>query len=442
MDKKHLREVLIDQKEAFENQSGLIERDLPLDGYLKTRQVVVISGVRRCGKSSLLFLIKEALNLGESEYCYCNFDDERITYYPTLLNDIYAIHVEMYRKEPIFFFDEIQEVPGWEKFVSRMYEQGKKLFVTGSNATLLSSEISTSLTGRNKVLKLFPFSFSEYLRLEKRAYDIQRLSVKQRSLLMNDLDTYLTMGGFPLVLKENDPEIAHSLFQDILYRDIVARYNLSNVEEIKRIGIYLLSNTGKIFSYATLQSVSGVKSLSSVKNYLHYYESSYLLYFLRKFDYSVKKQVMNSRKAYVVDNAIARRLGFRFSEDKGRLLENAVFIELQRRGKEVYYFSGRNECDFLVKENLDITEAIQVTAELNAQNFDREMDGLTEAMKKFNIPKGTLIVLQESMSPVQQQINRNKKVQPPADFQTSSPQIQFPKGVTVIPAHEWLLSEA
>jgi predicted AAA+ superfamily ATPase len=418
MNKKHLREVLIDQKEAFENQSGLIERDLPLDGYLKTRQVVVISGVRRCGKSSLMFLIKEALDLGESEYCYCNFDDERITYYPTLLNDIYAIHVEMYREEPIFFFDEIQEVPGWEKFVNRMYEQGEKLFVTGSNATLLSSEISTSLTGRNKVLKLFPFSFSEYLRLKKRAYDIQRLSVKQRSLLMNDLDTYLTMGGFPLVLKENDPEIAHSLFQDILYRDIVARYNLSNVEEIKRIGIYLLSNIDKIFSYATLQSISGVKSLSSVKNYLHYYESSYLLYFLRKFDYSVKKQVMNSRKAYVVDNAIARRLGFRFSEDKGRLLENAVFVELQRRGKEVYYFSGRNECDFLVKENLDITEAIQVTAELNVHNFDREMDGLTEAMKKFNIPKGTLIVLQENIPPM-----------------------QLPQGVTIVPAYEWLLGK-
>jgi predicted AAA+ superfamily ATPase len=487
MDKKHLREVLIDQKEAFENQSGLIERDLPLDGYLKTRQVVVISGVRRCGKSSLMFLIKEALNLGESEYCYCNFDDERITYYPTLLNDIYAIHLEMYREEPTFFFDEIQEIPGWEKFVNRMYEQGKKLFVTGSNATLLSSEISTSLTGRNKVLKLFPFSFSEYLRLQKRAYDIQRLSVKQRSLLMNDLDTYLTMGGFPLVLKENDPEIAHSLFQDILYRDIVARYNLSNVEEIKRIGIYLLSNIGKIFSYATLQSISGVKSLSSVKNYLHYYESSYLLYYLRKFDYSVKKQVMNSRKAYVVDNTIARRLGFRFSEDKSRLLENAVFVELRRRGKEVYYFSGRNECDFLVKENLDITEAIQVTAELNTRNFDRKMGGLTEAMQKFNIPKGTLIVLQESvltkrqtdnrgkiirnpiglqesmlpvqpvsqdntclpwnrlqesMSPVQQQINRNKKVQPPTGLQGSTPRMQLPKGVAVIPAYKWLLGEA
>jgi uncharacterized protein len=170
MDKRHLQEILIDQKEAFKNKTGLIKRDLQLDNYLKTGQVVVITGVRRCGKSSLMFLIKEALELRESEYCYCNFDDERIAPYPTLLNDIYALHLEMYRTEPVFFFDEIQEVPGWEKFVNRMYEQGRKVFVTGSNATLLSSEISSSLTGRNKVLELFPFSFLEYLRMEGKVY--------------------------------------------------------------------------------------------------------------------------------------------------------------------------------------------------------------------------------------------------------------------------------
>jgi predicted AAA+ superfamily ATPase len=141
-------------------------RDLLLDGYLNTGKVVVITGVRRCGKSSLLFLIKEALQLSESEYCYCNFDDERITAYPTLLNDIYTLHLEMYRTDPVFFFDEIQEVAGWEKFVNRMYEQCRKVFITGSNATMLSSEISSSLTGRNKVLELFPFSFSEYLRMQ------------------------------------------------------------------------------------------------------------------------------------------------------------------------------------------------------------------------------------------------------------------------------------
>ena len=416
MDKRHLQEILIDQKEVFRNKTGIIKRELPLDDYLNTGQVVVITGVRRCGKSSLLFLIKEALGLSESEYCYCNFDDERIAYYPALLNDIYTLHLEMYRTEPVFFFDEIQEVAGWEKFVNRMYEQGRKIFITGSNATMLSSEISSSLTGRNKVLELFPFSFSEYLRMEDKSYITERLSVKQRALLLNDLNSYLETGGFPLVVKEKDAEIAHALFQDILYRDIVVRYKLSNVEEVRQIALYLASNTGKLFSYATLQTVSGLKSLSSVKNYLQYFEASFLFYYLKKFDYSVKKQIMNSRKVYAVDNAIPNRLGFRFTENKGRLLENVVFIELQRRGCELYYSSEKYECDFLVKENLHITEAIQVTYALNEDNFTREMCGLTEAMHKFNIPKGTLIVVDDNKYPV-----------------------ELPRGVTVVPAYEWLL---
>ena len=416
MDKRHLQEILIDQKEVFRNKTGIIKRDLPLDDYLNTGQVVVITGVRRCGKSSLLFLIKEALGLSESEYCYCNFDDERIAFYPALLNDIYTLHLEMYRTEPVFFFDEIQEVAGWEKFVNRMYEQGRKIFITGSNATMLSSEISSSLTGRNKVLELFPFSFSEYLRMEDKSYITERLSVKQRALLLNDLNSYLETGGFPLVVKEKDAEIAHALFQDILYRDIVVRYKLSNVDEVRQIALYLASNTGKLFSYATLQTVSGLKSLSSVKNYLQYFEASFLFYYLKKFDYSVKKQIMNSRKVYAVDNAIPNRLGFRFTENKGRLLENVVFIELQRRGCELYYSSEKYECDFLVKENLHITEAIQVTYALNEDNFTREMCGLTEAMHKFNIPKGTLIVVDDNKYPV-----------------------ELPRGVTVVPAYEWLL---
>src|SRR5699024_6093126 len=129
--------------------------------------------------------------------------------------------------------------------VNRMYEQSHKLFVTGSNATLLSSEISTSLTGRNKILELYPFSFEEYLRLNERAYEINRLSVKQKALIQSDLNQYLELGGFPLVVKEKDLEVAHALFQDILYRDIVIRYQLSNVEEIKRMALFLASNIGK-----------------------------------------------------------------------------------------------------------------------------------------------------------------------------------------------------
>jgi predicted AAA+ superfamily ATPase len=353
--------------------------------------------------------------LQPEDFCYCNFDDERIDTSVETLNDIYTLHLETYRREPVFFLDEIQLVSGWEKFINRMYEQGRKIFVTGSNAHLLSSEISTSLTGRNKVIKLWPFSFSEFLRFRERDYDLKQLSVKKRSLLMNDLKSYLDTGGFPLVVKEGDLNIAHELFQDILYRDIVARFKLSNVEEIKQIGLYLASNIGKLFSYNTLLKISGAKSLSSIKDYLHYYQAGYLFYYLRKFDYSVKKQIMNSRKVYTVDNAIANRLGFRISDNYGRLLENCIFTELCRRGHELFYFSRKHECDFLVKENLTITEAIQVVYNLTDENSERELAGLQEAMAEYNIPSGTVIFMETTYN------------------------MPLPANVRAVPAYLWLM---
>jgi uncharacterized protein len=415
MDKQVFQSIIIDQKELFSKRTGFIERDIVLDKFLSTSQIVVISGVRRCGKSSLLSIIKNCLGLQDSEFCYLNFDDERIVPDVSILSNLYALHLEIYRTEPVFFLDEIQLVDGWEKFVNRMYEQGRKVFVTGSNARLLSSEISTSLTGRTKVLELFPFSFSEYLRFIGHTYDFHKLSNRQLSLLKNDLNTYLFHGGFPIVVKENDLELINGWFQDILYRDIVARYRLSSVAEVKQIALFLVSNIGKIFSYATLQNISGIKSVSSVKDFLHYFESSFLFFYLRKFDYSVKKQIMNSRKVYTIDNAVACRLGFRFSENIGRLLENMVFIELKRRNKEVFYHSGKYECDFIIRENINSIQAIQVSYELNKMNIKREISGLTEAMQLFNIPNGIIIT-----------------------FDRANYSFELPDNIKIISIYEWL----
>lgn len=393
-----LRNIAIDQKNAFMNKNGLIERDIDMEKFLSTSQVVVISGVRRCGKSSLLYLIKERLGLKENQFCYFNFDDERIGTDVSILNELYALHLEMYGIEPVFFFDEIQVIPGWQKFVNRMHEQGRKVFVTGSNAQLLSSEIATSLTGRTKILELFPFSFSEYLSYFERSYNLKGLSTKKKALLKADLNQYLNMGGFPLVLKEDDMELLNGWFQDILYRDIVARYNLTSVEALRQIAVFLLTNVGKLFSYSTLQQISGTKSSKSVKDFLTYFENAFLFYFLKKFDYSVKKQIMNSRKAYVIDNGVANRIGINFSRNIGRLMENAVFVELMRRKKEIYYFKGKNECDFLIVENLKPVLAIQVTYELTETNLKRETAGLLEAMKTYEIPRGLLITYEDSQN--------------------------------------------
>ncbi|MCF8366026.1 MAG: ATP-binding protein [Bacteroidales bacterium] len=392
MHKERLREILFDQNEVFNQQKHhLIDREIDLGTYIDTQQVVIISGIRRCGKSSLLFLIKEKMKLDETAYCYFNFDDERIIPDIEILEQIYNLHIEIHGNEPVLFFDEIQNINNWEKFVNRMYEKGTKLFVTGSNAKLLSSEISTSLTGRNKVLELFPFSFREYLSFKGKTYDQERLTSKQKALIQKDFNHYLITGGFPLVVRENDLELINSYFQDILYRDIVSRYRLSQVNEIKQIGLFFASNAAKLFSYATLQDISGVKSLSSIKDYLWYYEQSYLFFYLKKFDFSVKKQIMNPKKVYTIDPAISNHLGFNFSQNKGRVLENIVFIELLRRGKEIYYHAGKNKCDFLVKEGLNITEAIQVAWVTDQSNLSRQYDGLQEAMQLHQLNRGLLI---------------------------------------------------
>jgi len=408
---------MFDQKDVFNSRKHLIHRDIEMGKYISTSQVVIISGIRRCGKSSLMFLIKEKMNLKDSEYCYFNFDDERIIADISILDNIYNLHLEVYGKEPVLFLDEIQNIANWEKFVNRMYEQGIKVFVTGSNAKLLSSEISTSLTGRNKSIELYPFSFSEYLRFIGNNYNLNKLNSKSKALLLKDFNNYFETGGFPLVVKENDTELINAYFQDILYRDIISRYRLTQVNEIKQIGLYFASNIGKLFSYSTLQEISGVKSLSSIKDYLFYYEQSYLFFYLKKFDYSVKKQIMNPKKVYTIDPAFAHRLGFNFSANKGRILENIVYLELLRRGKEVYYHSGKKECDFVIKEGLKVVEAIQVAYQVNINNHEREYQGLQEAMLTYDLKEGLVI-----------NYNSDESFIPTND------------GIKVIPVWKWLLT--
>ena len=408
---------MFDQKDVFNRGKQLITRDLELDRYTSTKQVVVISGIRRCGKSSLLYLIKEEMNLSEEQYCYFNFDDERILTDVSILESIYNLHIEIYGREPILFLDEIQNIENWEKFVNRIYERGIKVFITGSNASLLSSEIATSLTGRNKQIELFPFSFAEFLRFNGKSYNLDRLSSRSKSFLIQDFTKYLEVGGFPIVVKENDTELINSYFQDILYRDIISRYRLTQVKEIKQIGLYFASNISKLFSYSTLMDISGVKSASSIKDYLYYYEQTYLWFYLKKFDYSLKKQIMNPKKVYGIDSAFVHRLGFSFSENKGRILENIVFLDLLRQGKEVFYHTGKKECDFVIKKGLKIVEAIQVTYSLNDSNFEREISGLLEAMEYYRLGKGTILC-----------------------FDTIESSKPIPNGIEVQAVWKWLLS--
>ncbi|MBU0757854.1 MAG: ATP-binding protein [Nanoarchaeota archaeon] len=393
MDKTLLKQIIIDQQESFIKDDKLIQRDIDLDNYLKGNEIIIISGIRRCGKSSLLRLISKRL---DGKKLFINFDDIRFTDFKIedyqLLSEIM---LEMYGPDnkPYLFFDEVQNLPSWERWVNNLHDQNYKIFVTGSNASLLSSEISTYLTGRNKVIPLFPFSFKEYLSLNNIEYGpSENLTTSKKALLRKLFEDYFTLGGFPLILRNNDILLSKQYFNDILYKDIINRYRIRQVKELKDLIIFLFSNVGNIYSYSNLKRISGIKSLSTIKNFIDNLESVFLCYQIKRFDFSIKKQNVSSSKAYASDNSFLKTISFNFSENFGRRLENLVFLHLKRNNNEIYYHLNKKECDFVVKNRLDIAAAYQVSYSLNDPiSKKREIDGLIEAMTRYKLKKGHIL---------------------------------------------------
>ena len=392
MEKNKLKEVLQDQQSLFDKADDLIERDISLKDYMKGNEIVIITGIRRCGKSSLLKIISKKLN---EKFVYMNFDDIRLTDFKVEnFEDIEEIVSEIYgiKTNVIYLLDEIQNVPSWERWVNNLYAKKIKVFVTGSNSSLLSSEISTFLTGRNKVIKLYPFSFREFLLFKKIKTDYQ--TTDERRAVSQAFNEYFEKGGFPLVIINDDLTLSKQYFEDILNKDIIKRYNIKKVKELKDLILYLFSNVSKTYSYSTLKQVSSIKSLSMINNYIEYLKNVFVASTINKFDYSIKKQKVSSSKFYVLDNSFLKTVAFNFSENAGKRLENLVFIELVRRGNEIYYHAKKNECDFIIKEGLKITKAIQVCLILdNVVTKKREADGLIEAMKEYKLKEGLILTL-------------------------------------------------
>ena len=295
-----------------------------------------------------------------------------------------------YKKNCVLFLDEIQEAKGWEKWVERI-RKNHVIFISGSNSKLLSKEISTVLTGRSLNFSLYPFSFTEFLKFKKIEIKNWKISLKNQSQIRKNFDIFIETGGFPQRIISDKDVIISELYENILYRDIIGRFNKNLVKQIKEISLYLISNVSSDISLRTLSLLSGIKNIATVKKILDAFENSFLYFTLSKFDYSIKKQIQNPKKIYCVDNGFVTSLGFRFSQNKGNLLENFVAIELKRMGKEIYYHKENFECDFVIKDKLKIIEAIQVCFDFNEKNEKRELNGLLEAMKKFDLKKGAIL---------------------------------------------------
>ncbi|MCK4419023.1 ATP-binding protein [Candidatus Aerophobetes bacterium] len=409
MEKDKLKQLIIEHKERFLAETNLVKREVQkeIENFIKHREIIVITGVRRAGKSSLMKLICDDLlqesKVSISNILYLNFEDERFIEFTTGdFEQVYEIFLEIYqpRGRKYFFLDEIQNVKGWQRWVNRLYEfEDIKIFLTGSNQTLLSPEISTALTGRNRQIFIYPFSFSEFLWLKNYIVSEKDFYLREKRAEIKNLSKeYLELGGFPEVLKINDVTLLEQYFKDIIYRDVVAGYGIRNVKELKELVLFLVSNIGTIQSYKNLRDLIGVKSLNTVKNYLEVLENVFLFFRLGLFDYSLKRQIYSPSKIYSVDIALSNSMAFKFSEDIGRAYENLVFIELMRRGKEIFYYKSKKgrEVDFIIKKGLKIEEVIQVCYKLTAQKTrNREIEGLLVAKEELDPRYLTLITEDE-----------------------------------------------
>lgn len=346
----------------------------------------IITGIRRSGKST--FVNQDFLKTDRNAF-YLNFDDPAL--YGFSASDFVILEeaIERFQNEnkgsKAVYFDEIQIVEGWEVFVNSQLRKGNLVTVTGSNASLLSYELGTRLTGRHLDYELFPFNFDEYCKLRK--CDKTSESFKH----------FLEEGGFPEYLIYNRTDILKRLFEDILMRDVIVRYGIKDVRSVKILSVYLASNCGNLITGSKLSAQLGLKTTATILEYLSFLEQCYLFFFVPKFNYSAKAQSVNPKKVYCIDTGMIQNVTLSINADMGRVFENAVFIELRRRTKNIWYYSeAAFECDFLYGRDVVPENAVQVCYELTSENKEREVRGLVETCKKFPGVKPLIVTFNQN----------------------------------------------
>ncbi len=378
--KEDLRSIILDQRQNLEAENRFITRNQLNTIDPDSSQALVITGVRRCGKTILLKELAQSL----PGYYYLSFEDVRLTpFEATDFIKTEEVFLEEFGKCDYLLFEEIQNVPGWEFYIRQKLDQKRHVIISGSNARLFSLEPGTHLTGRHLDFELFPFSYQEYL------------VFKNTTAGLSSFQKYLTLGGFPEFLISRKKEYLQLLLIDVLMRDIAVKHAVRNVKVLKEMTVFLLSNIGKDYSYHSIRRVFSLGAVTTVIDYISFLEESYLLFSIPKFDHSPKNQLVNPKKIYAVDNGLALANSLSFSSDMGRMLENLVFLMLRRRYKEIYYFRDTRECDFIVRESGVVTMAVQVCAQLTHDNKDRELEGLKNAMLFFDLPEGFLLTMNE-----------------------------------------------
>ncbi|UCE38326.1 MAG: ATP-binding protein [Thermoplasmata archaeon] len=379
MKKTAIRDVIEDQAEErdrFYKHENLIERE-QLDfykDYVNNDLVKVTTGVRRSGKTVFTHLL-----LQNKRYASVNFDDERLAFAEKEdLNNILEALYQHYGDFKELLLDEVQNIYGWELFVNRLQRSKINLFITGSNANLLSQELSTHLTGRTVQIEMLPFSFGEFL--VWKGVKIPKTTTRGKAALKRYLEEYIKIGGFPEVVKK--PTIMNtyisSLYSSIISKDIILRHNLKYVKTFKEMSTTIISNFSNLISYNKLKNTHDIKSVHTAKNYGDYLSEAYLVQLVDKYS-SKPKEVMNSpKKVYVIDCGLINTISHSVSENFGRLMENIVYLDLMRRRSidrklKIYYWRDyqSREIDFVLQKGKKIDSLIQVTKASGSDEVER-----------------------------------------------------------------------
>lgn len=343
---KELLEVIQRQKDRLLHMPAGMPRESVRGLASISSHAIIISGVRRCGKST--YMLQMLNGLGGDSYLFVNFESPLL--YRFTINDFSRLdRIIDQSGVKWLFFDEIQHVENWEIYIRQKLDEGYKLVITGSNASLLSSELGTKLTGRHIPAELFPFSYKEFLDFKKIDADLPSLT------------QYMHRGGFPEFLKTGDMLQLSTLFDDILLRDIVSRFGIKEVKSLQNLAAYLGANIGNRFTASKMKQTLSVSATSTILNWLAYLENSYLFSFVPMYSHSVRAMLINPRKVYCVDNGLIDAVSLKSSNDLGHKLENLVYIHLRRKYKEIFYFDNRNasECDFIVMSKGTVVRIIR-----------------------------------------------------------------------------------
>lgn len=432
MDKNILKEIIVSNEEFITKNIKNITKREGITFPEKINKTVIFYGVRRSGKTFILYDIFKKYNNETGNCLYIDFEDERLGDFN--LNDFekikeafFELKPELAGKEICFLLDEIQNIDGWEKFCRRATERDNiKLFVSGSSSKIMPLEINTELRGRAWSIEVFPLSFKEYLHIKKINFKKEGLSLygNKKYLLKKHFSDYLKWGGFPeTTYLESDFEKAKLLKEymgAMFFRDIAERYKISNVTLLELLIDKAFSSFSTKFSITQIYKQYKDKipfSKDTLFKYYRYLLDSMLIFEVKLFSESSYKRHRNPSKIYAIDTGMCKRVT---SSDSGRLLENIVFIELKRRYGEIFYFEQEKECDFIIKTDNSDNKflAVQVTWELNEINLKRETDGLIKACEYLKLKGGLIITADEERDIIADGIN-----------------------IKIIPAWKWLIAE-